>query len=261
MKDTVNYDIISRAIKYYENLGYNYINVPWSVSYNAIKITSPEKSKIFCYDKDKSLNLVASGEQSFIQLLLDNNIKKGKYQCVTPCFRDDKIDEYHSHTFMKVELIDIGNENSIIDDAYNFFNTYICKGITIENTKIGQDLFYKGIELGSYGYRTIDNENIQWNYGTGVAEPRFSKVLSTIPKGYHNFPIQKGKIGELTKIIEELDEVIDANKNNNKIMEMVELSDLYGAIESYVTTLGCSIEDLKKMNNFTKRSFENGIRI
>lgn len=79
--------------------------------------------------------------------------------------------------------------------------------------------------------------------------------------GYHITPILKGKLGEISKIEEELNELKDAKLQNSKIMQMVELSDLYGAIESYAETLGISMNDLSIMNNITKRAFANGKRI
>lgn len=78
--------------------------------------------------------------------------------------------------------------------------------------------------------------------------------------GYHLTDIPKGKIGTISKIEEELNELKDAEKQSSKIMKMVELSDLYGAIEEYAITQGLTMDDLKKFSNITKRAFKNGRR-
>lgn len=52
--------------------------------------------------------------------------------------------------------------------------------------------------------------------------------------GYHLKDIAKGVNGEISKIEEELFELHDANEQKSKIMALVELSDLIGAIELYV---------------------------
>jgi NTP pyrophosphatase (non-canonical NTP hydrolase) len=78
--------------------------------------------------------------------------------------------------------------------------------------------------------------------------------------GYHIAKIKKGKLGEPSKIQEELDELIDALNQNNKIMALVELSDLYGAIKAIAESLGANMQDLKIMSEATERAFKNGKR-
>lgn len=80
--------------------------------------------------------------------------------------------------------------------------------------------------------------------------------------GYHVRNIKKGKIGEISKIQEELDELKDAIEQKNKIMALVELSDLYGAIELYLDKnfKDTSMKDLKVMSEVTQRAFRNGFR-
>ncbi len=51
--------------------------------------------------------------------------------------------------------------------------------------------------------------------------------------GYHNTEIEKGVLGQVSKITEEYKEFMDAVEQDNSIMELIELSDLLGAIESY----------------------------
>lgn len=80
--------------------------------------------------------------------------------------------------------------------------------------------------------------------------------------GYHVAAIPKGVLGELSKINEELAEAHDAEAQGAKVMVLVELSDLYGALEAYLTKHFPSVtmRDLEKMAAVTKRAFENGRR-
>jgi hypothetical protein len=79
--------------------------------------------------------------------------------------------------------------------------------------------------------------------------------------GYHTIEIQKGVYGEFSKVKEEVAEVEDAISQGNKIMTLVELSDLYGAIEAYVDRHhGIAMKDLATMSLATKRAFVNGKR-
>lgn len=80
--------------------------------------------------------------------------------------------------------------------------------------------------------------------------------------GYHLTKIEKGKIGEISKIQEEVEELKDAQLQGCKIMELVELSDLYGAIECYLQKHHPTVtmDDLKNMSEITKRAFRTGYR-
>jgi len=81
-------------------------------------------------------------------------------------------------------------------------------------------------------------------------------------KGYHLSNLTKGEVGEISKIREELEELEDAARQDCKIMELVELSDLYGAIELYLQKHhpNISMTDLQVMNKITQRAFVNGFR-
>jgi hypothetical protein len=80
--------------------------------------------------------------------------------------------------------------------------------------------------------------------------------------GYHVNFIKKGTLGSISKIQEELDELRDAEEQKVCIMQLVELSDLYGAIEVYLeyNHPGTTMEDLRAMSDVTKRAFKNGRR-
>jgi len=80
--------------------------------------------------------------------------------------------------------------------------------------------------------------------------------------GYHIAKITRGVFGEASKINEETQEFMDAIKQENDILALVELSDLYGAIEGYLKKYHPSItmQSLKHMNEATARAFISGHR-
>lgn len=80
--------------------------------------------------------------------------------------------------------------------------------------------------------------------------------------GYHITPISKGEIGEVSKIVEEAFELRDAHLQGVKLMELIEVSDIYGATEAYLEKHhpSMSMDDIIKMSNITRRAFRNGHR-
>lgn len=80
-------------------------------------------------------------------------------------------------------------------------------------------------------------------------------------KGYHLTKIEKGVLGEFSKIKEEFDELSDAHLQQNKVLEICELCDLLGAIKHYASEkFNLSLEDLIQFMQSTERAFENGGR-
>lgn len=79
---------------------------------------------------------------------------------------------------------------------------------------------------------------------------------------YHIKEIEKGEVGKLSKIYEEIEEVKDADNQNCNVMVILELSDVIGAIECYLEKEHPSItlKDLIKMKDITKRAFQSGSR-
>lgn len=80
--------------------------------------------------------------------------------------------------------------------------------------------------------------------------------------GYHTTLIQRGILGESSKMLEEIYELIDAELQGCKVMAILELADLLGAIEAYLEKkkYGITLEDLRLMSSITKRAFFNGHR-
>ena len=138
---------------------------------------------------------------------------------MTPCFRDEKFDEYHTKYFIKNELIITDTVNkralkTIVNIARDFFreyclrpkkndnwvgsdapdDVYIMETGTSNNKVVSEvdvsdcflypsyDLMYRGIELGSYGIRHCNY--LSWIYGTAVAEPRLTRILKTYGVSY-----------------------------------------------------------------------------
>lgn len=185
-ENNINWHRLISAITFYTGKGYEYIDLNWTIDEKTSEITKPIGKKDYFIEKKA---LVASGEQSFLQMIKDGNLKPGKYCGITPCFRDeDVIDDLHQRYFMKVELIDylkIGSYeerncslNKIISDAKEFYSNFL----KIQVAEIQDEMYdiedvKNKIELGSYGTRSY--KDINWVFGTGLAEPRLSKVLKS----------------------------------------------------------------------------------
>jgi hypothetical protein len=79
--------------------------------------------------------------------------------------------------------------------------------------------------------------------------------------GYHKRKIPRGVYGHFSKIEEEFIELKDAWEQDDNILQLCELSDLYGAIEQYVWyRFDMEMEDLKKFSDKTKQAFKDGSR-
>lgn len=105
--------------------------------------------------------------------------------------------------------------------------------------------------------RTIPEDEL-WDYIDELARDRVRAPGS----GYHLKPIPKGVVGEPTKIVEEMAEFLDALKQDNPVMALVELSDQIAAIGQWLARHHPSITvaDLATMGEATVRAFENGHR-
>lgn len=172
----INWPRIGRADEYYRTL-YQYVEVPWVVNRVFIAATAPPGSSICSTNTG---DLVGSAEQGFLALSAGGKIRNDvHYYSVSPCFRGAPPDDpYHNLHFMKVELYyptgtpkDVGR---MVEAAAKFF---ALEGAIPEIVKTpeGFDLNVGGVEVGSYGYRSVGDH--AWVYGTGLAEPRFSQAL------------------------------------------------------------------------------------
>lgn len=79
--------------------------------------------------------------------------------------------------------------------------------------------------------------------------------------GYHLREIKtKGIYGQVSKVYEELDEYEESLEQGNRIMAILELSDVYGALEALVIHHGFNMQDIVRMSCATKRAFQDGTR-
>lgn len=80
--------------------------------------------------------------------------------------------------------------------------------------------------------------------------------------GYHLADIPRGQFGEVSKIVEEALELQDATAQGVRVMELVEASDLVGALMEWLRRRHphLTIMDLISMALVTHRAFENGHR-
>lgn len=188
------YGPVHQAIEFYTDEDFDYIDVPWVVGIEAMMTTAP---KGHC-DLMGPGTLVASGEQSFMELILTTDFHAGKYCCATPCYRVQdglRNDGLHFAQFFKVELIDYYNDEepyeSSLQQMISLAKIYLefareTRGLsgnlrvveTIDEpreqcttVKSYDIVTQSGIELGSYGIRRHHKIGY-WIYGTGAAFPR-----------------------------------------------------------------------------------------
>lgn len=196
----INYGLLQEASDYYESIGYPRVESPWLVTEAISNITKPMSATNYYVTKeyrgDYKKVFVASGEQSFLYLINKGFLpKSGKYHTITPCMRNDSFDDKHSKYFIKLELInyttDLGHKftlndvENMVNDALTFFNKHVKNknGLVLQEQEFSMDLYpmdimydvddYESVEIGSYGSRSCSF--CKWVYGTGLAEPRFSR--------------------------------------------------------------------------------------
>jgi seryl-tRNA synthetase len=175
----IDYKLIGKAQEYYEKLNYVYVEVPWIVPNAYVLATLPDGKRPFRVSSEYAL--CGSAEQGFLCAMDKNILEDYKLQAITPCFRDEDVETIWTRLyFMKLELIHINplieSYDELIRDAEILLQSL---GLDVHRVKtdIGCDLYYKEIELGSYGLREYKN-NI-YVYGTGLAEPRTSLCITT----------------------------------------------------------------------------------
>ena len=189
MTPTIDWARLARAVRYYQDHGYYYLEVPWIVGRKATAITLPNDARPAAL-ADQRGDLVGSAEQSFLELMLAGALSHGRYVALTPCFRHEaQYNDLYQPYFMKVELIHVGagpdDVEPVLFDALTFLNQEAwsmermlapVQPVSFMDGSI--DLQLNGIEVGSYGYREFRRRNLKWIYGTGLAEPRFSVALA-----------------------------------------------------------------------------------
>lgn len=72
---------------------------------------------------------------------------------------------------------------------------------------------------------------------------------------FHVMPVRQGTYGELSKIQEELDEALDAETRGQKLLLMIELSDIIGAVAGVAERHGYSLDDLIQFSELRRNVF------
>lgn len=90
-----------------------------------------------------------------------------------------------------------------------------------------------------------------------------SETKAASGPGYHLAKIEKGVLGELSKVREELDELFDAEAQDARIMQLCEAADLVGALRAWLRKYHCDVtlEDLVRMADLNERAFKSGRRV
>lgn len=186
---TINIDwiLLAKAVDYYNNHDYYQIETPFAIPEFYHFYTKPHHDQTFVLKdglfKSHVHELVGSAEQGFIYLLVNNKLDVSKKLfSVTPCFRYDNYDKLHQPWFMKLELFHYSSHEqdltNMIDTVKKFYEMHSELPVNIVQTSEKSfDLEINNIEVGSYGFRHIENHT--FIYGTGLALPRFS-ITTTI---------------------------------------------------------------------------------
>ena len=140
----IDFGLLNKSIDYYESRGFKRIETPWTVTEKVDNITKPE-DRIHFQLKHNDKCLVASGEQSFLYLMIKGFIPDGKFQTITPCFRYEPFDMYHTKYFMKNELIitdDVSDEqlHKIIKHCSGFYQQFFKQKLEIVKSEEPREL-------------------------------------------------------------------------------------------------------------------------
>ena len=101
MQETIDYNLLNKALKYFSKRGFKQIEVPWRVSREAINGTFDTRESF----KSDNKFLIGSAEQGFLELYLQNKLTSNQIMSVSPCFRNELEDYFHQQEFIKLELI------------------------------------------------------------------------------------------------------------------------------------------------------------
>lgn len=178
---------------------------------------------------------------------------------------------------MLIKMSDILNQSTLPDSCGELFpDKSRMRGVYKKTDLITEPNWLPGDFINVDGvvlvfcydgiFRKADNHPQNPWLITNSAEHQLLKMKSELSlppdHGYHINKIEKRNYGSLGKIQEEVEELLDAHRQGCYIMQLIELSDLYGAIEGYLehNIPDIKMHDLKKFSDITKRAFRNGDR-
>jgi len=148
---------------------------------------------------------------------------------------------------------------------YSLVDQWIL-GKDFNNKNSLKEEFEKIKDMFPFNIKLDDNEKhcllYPLLYTDGKIHENWNFILKDKKKSYHIKEIPKGDYGTSKKILEEVNELIDSENQKCKIMSLIELSDIIGAVEGYLETNypNLTLDDLICMKQITKRVFENGHR-
>lgn len=208
-----------------------------------------------------------------IQKMINDKVLKVDGLLITNYGYSIKGNLWVSDTNNKEKLIKVDEVLEFVcqklNEYYNITNNILFDQLNHNILKKTINVLNYSIEMNSSGndYVVFDGNSktpldnlLQWML---LNIPQFDfNTLVKKSRGYHVTDIKKGVLGSSSKIQEELDELIDAESQKNKILALNELSDIIGAIDAYLSQnfSEISLNDLIKMSNATKSAFSSGVR-
>ena len=180
MNSNISATLIYSAMSFFKDKGYRFITVPMLVDEDVVNLTLPSDcSAKFHLDKC----YVGSAEQYIYQLIKEGKDLPSKVLAITPCQRDDGIDEFHQEIFLKIELACTDNTvtyHDIAIDVMEYYNTLTDNAKYVDFTDFDNtcDIEINGVEVGSYGMREYNGRII--HFGTGLALPRFLQAINHV---------------------------------------------------------------------------------
>lgn len=185
---------LARCQVFWQSRGYQAVSLPWITALAYTEATRPAGGT-----EQPPLGpgyLVASGEQSFLQLADRGQLPPAKgYVGWSPCVRQEAgFDATHHLYFLKVELFVpaagpealLAVKEMLLGSVDFNAKELLASGHGLEGLEVCDvapnqwDIQLAGIELGSYGLR--QHFGIDYVYGTGCAEPRFTQALQTLQR-------------------------------------------------------------------------------
>lgn len=208
-----------------------------------------------------------------IQKMINDKVLKVDGKLVTNYGYSIKGNLWLCHSVNREKLIKVDEVLEFVcqklNEYYNITNDILLEQLNsnITNKKIDKLNYYITNNSSESSYIVFNDNSktpvdnlLQWML---LYIPHFDfNTLIKKQNGYHVTNIKKGVLGSSSKIQEELDELIDAENQKNKILALNELSDIIGAIDAYLSQnfSEISLNDLIKMSNSTKSAFSSGDR-
>ena len=197
---TTLHHYLAAAQWHYRTLGYTPIDVPW--------FTDPEIQSFFPKCSQNAGGFLATPEQGFVKLAHNGILVSGRYQTLTPCATAESLSLpapwFHTKQFTSLSLLDYesnATENMgdwdnrmarMAEDAVATIHILTEGRLQLRDTPaedkrsltIEAQCGHLHVPIASFGIKTAPFGT--WVHGTGLIEPRFSKILQAA--GLPNIP-------------------------------------------------------------------------